>query len=106
MINDIVNKVILGIILGCVLCIYSICKGLEDKISKLNVSLNSNMKETDYNGIKLGDFVETNQEFGDKVSGNVLEFLYRGEAYPVAILTNDRAISVFWLRKIKSEGEN
>ena len=104
-IEDILNKIIFGIILGVSLTNYAYNKEINKKLDKLNLNISLTQNEIeeniDYNGIEIGDLVETNEEFGDKVSGFVLEFLYRGEAYPIALLDNDKSISVFWLKKVK-----
>ena len=109
MINDIGNKIILVLFIGAIIGINNmflrrIDKKLNSLISIDSVSNNIysdykeiEINETDCNEIKIGDSVETNEQFGDKVYGIVLEFIYRGEAYPIAILDNKKAISVFWL---------
>ncbi|MEK7157615.1 MAG: hypothetical protein AAB688_00890 [Patescibacteria group bacterium] len=58
----------------------------------------------DYNGISVGDSVETNIDYerhcsSTKMIGKVIGFLTYGEEYPVAVLESGIEISVYWLER-------
>lgn len=58
----------------------------------------------DYNGISVGDSVETNRDYerhceSSKVTGKVMGFLTYEKEFPVAILDSGAEISVYWLER-------
>lgn len=58
----------------------------------------------DYNGISVGDSVETNRDYerhceSSRVTGKVMEFLTYGKEFPVAVLDSGTEISVYWLER-------
>lgn len=58
----------------------------------------------DYNGISVGDLVETNRDYeryraSSKMTGKIIGFLTYGKEFPVAVLDSGTEISVYWLER-------